>query len=65
MISELKKQIAELDAKISGIQAQCSHPPLAVVKVAKADTGNYDPSTDRYWNACRCGLCEKTWEEPQ
>lgn len=65
MIKELKAQIRELQASIATIQDICIHPEEAVIKVAGANTGNYDPSADCYWYTCTCGLCDKMWTEDQ
>ena len=29
----------------------------------KGDTGNYDPTCDRYWDECKCPDCDKFWME--
>lgn len=62
-IDHLREEIAELQSKIATIQALCSHPAPVVTKEHHANTGNYDPTCDRYWTTFRCGLCEKFWTE--
>jgi len=63
IIEKLKSQISELYKQVETIQAQCSHPKEAVTKKHSADTGNYDPSADRYWTDFTCDLCQKHWTE--
>ena len=41
----------------------CKHP--SVSKVARSNTGNYDPHADSYWYACSCPDCGKKWDEDQ
>ena len=44
-------------------QQLCTHPDLK--KTHKADTGNYDPSANRYWVEFECPDCGKKWVEEQ
>lgn len=46
---------------LARLQQICAHP--AVIRTPHADTGNYDRSQDRYWEACSCPDCGKIWEE--
>lgn len=62
-VATLKTQIADLEARVSEIQTQCSHPAAALTKKHGASTGNYDPSNDGYWTEFHCGLCDKHWTE--
>lgn len=53
----------KLHAQLLKLQDECQHPD--VKKVARANTGNYDPSADSYWNDCKCPDCGKHWVEDQ
>jgi hypothetical protein len=53
----------EIELKIKKYQEKCKHEN--VIKVAKADTGNWCPVDDEYWYECRCPDCDKRWTEPQ
>ena len=64
-VSEYKERISQLNNLIEEIQDQCSHPEKAINKIAKSNTGNFDPSEDKYWYHCYCTLCEKSWNESQ
>jgi hypothetical protein len=59
----IEREIAALQKELSDHQRKCKHPNA--IKTPKADTGNYDPSEDRYWYECRCPLCLKHWFEDQ
>jgi hypothetical protein len=65
MTSILKKRksiqakINELEEQLQSLRESCTHPN--VVKTHKADTGNYDPSTDCYWTEFKCPDCGKFW----
>lgn len=61
IIEEYEKQISELYAKIQAIQNECSHPKAGLKETRKGDSGNYDPTQDRYWTEYNCGLCKKHW----
>lgn len=52
----LKKQ-RELQNEI------CTHPNVS--RIAKGNTGNYDPMEDRYWYTCSCPDCRRVWTEDQ
>ena len=45
------------------LQSKCTHPD--VTKEYKSNTGNYDPSADRYWINFHCHVCDKKWTEDQ
>jgi hypothetical protein len=62
-IQFLNKRKNKLLAQIDKIQTECSHP--FVTKVHRSNTGNYDPSTDCYWDECSCPDCGKYWTQPQ
>jgi len=40
-------------------------PHTDATKTARANTGNYDPSTNCYWWAHHCPDCGRSWETPQ
>lgn len=65
IVAEIKADIAKLQLRLTTIQSECTHPAAALSKIAKGDTGNYDPSADYYWYECHCLLCDKQWREPQ
>ena len=44
---------------IARVQSKCSHKK--VEKKHRGDTGNYDPSNDRYWTEMYCPTCDKRW----
>lgn len=59
-VDKLKEKIAKLEEEIREIQSECKHEYVQVTP--KGDTGNYDPSNDRYWNEYFCPDCEKRWD---
>lgn len=65
VIEQIDKQITELQKKKEAIQNECSHPLSALEINYRSDTGNYDPSSDKYWKDMDCGLCGKHWTEDQ
>lgn len=64
-VDDIKAEIKKLSAELKEIQDECSHPESCTTKVAKSNTGNYDPSCDRYWYDFHCSLCDKRWSEDQ
>lgn len=56
-------KLAKIQQAIRALQNECKHPNHT--KVAKSNTGNYDPSADCYWYECRCPDCGKYWHEDQ
>jgi hypothetical protein len=66
-VNEKLKRLAELAVPLQRerdrLQAACKHQKH--VKVAHANTGNYDPSADYYWYRIECLSCGKRWEEEQ
>ena len=46
-------------AKLHAAQDKCAHPDPIVSH--HADTGNYDPTADRYWDEFSCPDCTKKW----
>ncbi len=64
-VQELNEKIGKLLMKVAKIQEACDHPKETLDKVARANTGNYDPSSDHYWWDLHCHKCNKTWMEDQ
>jgi len=62
-VAQIKQDIKKLYEAEALIQAQCRHPNLK--KVAKSNTGNYDPHANCYWYEFKCPDCKKQWEEDQ
>ena len=62
-MQRIVKEIEKLRVEEKSIQEACQHPD--VEKVAGSNTGNYDPSSDRYWYDCNCPDCLKRWTEDQ
>lgn len=60
---DVQKTINENQSTLKWIQHKCTHPD--VIKEYKANTGNYDPSSDRYWINFHCPDCDKRWREDQ
>lgn len=59
----LKRAKAELEAaerayhaKLRMVQRRCKHKHGT--RIARSNSGNYDPSADRYWFELRCPQCE-------
>jgi len=42
-----------------------SCPHVGATVVPRGDTGNYDPSADRYWNDHHCPDCGRFWQTDQ
>lgn len=59
----LRWQIVSAEQDLRTLQAACPH--TQVTKVAKSNTGNYDPSVDSYWYEFSCPDCGKWWTEDQ
>ena len=56
LIEEMRKKIAEAEAKIAELQECCPHPePAIVVKSVGTDSAG-----DQFRN-CICGLCNKSF----
>jgi len=56
-------RIAKLNEMLKAHQEECPHHD--VVSEYKSNTGNYDPSSDKYWINYTCPLCLKHWSEDQ
>ncbi len=59
-VTALWKRIHDAHKEIDKLQSECSHP--GATKKHCGDTGNYDPSCDRYWTEFKCPNCDKQWE---
>lgn len=59
----LTAQIKGLQEELARVQKYCKHK--RATKIARANTGNYDPMDDRYWYECECPTCLLTWYEDQ
>ncbi len=62
-VNNIKLQLTKLSEELSDLQLICSHPTESVTKRHESDTGNYDPSQDRYWTDFTCSECDKRWTE--
>lgn len=62
-VQAIRLKINALVDQITEIQDACEHPN--VLKKARSNTGNYDPSNDSYWYDCHCPDCDKFWQEDQ
>lgn len=62
-VDEIKLTLTRLHEELQDIQTVCSHPKEGLIKRHESDTGNYDPSQDRYWTDFTCTLCDKRWTE--
>jgi len=62
-ISDLRKQICDINQKIISIQTKCSHPEEAVEEHQTMWIRYLDLSRDCYWIDKYCTLCEKSWRE--
>lgn len=62
-IQKIRTKISDLNLKIKDIQDNCFHP--IVKRIAKSNSGNYDPHADSYWYEFYCQECGKYWQEDQ
>lgn len=62
-IETCQKIITAAEECIRTIQAKCEHPTETLFAVAGANTGNWCPQDDCYWQDYRCQLCDKYWRE--
>jgi hypothetical protein len=62
--ARLDEEQRKLDCELDYLQnTVCTHPNST--KLACCNTGNYDPSADRYWYQCQCPDCGLYWTEDQ
>lgn len=57
----IESNLQKYNQQLKVLQETCEHTGLQ--KQHKADTGNYDPSADRYWTEFTCPDCGKKWTE--
>ena len=62
-VDAIKLKLTNLYDELIDLQTICPHPTDAVFKRPESDTGNYDPSQDRYWTDFTCSHCDKRWTE--
>jgi hypothetical protein len=62
-VEKLEHARSIIDKKITAVQNSCKHPIDHVKSKNGANTGNYDPHSDRYWVDHRCDICHKWWRE--
>jgi hypothetical protein len=67
-MTTIRKRYQQLQARIdraregiAALQQECPH--ANVEKQHRADTGNYDLSSDRYWTEFTCADCGHRWTE--
>lgn len=63
MITQLKAEIAALNAQIKEIQDECSHPNLARTTEYSEGTDEIGTTVTSKSNFHICSLCEKRWSE--
>jgi hypothetical protein len=59
-VAQLEQQKAEIEEQIFELRQKCRH--VRVKHKYASDTGNYDPSCDRYWSEYRCKTCGAKWD---
>lgn len=59
----INKRIQKAYKELADLQNSCPH--TNVTRTPKANTGNYDPSADRYWYEFKCPDCGKFWIKDQ
>ena len=62
----IKNQIDYYAAERETIINDCvksNHNKQKVKRIHKGNTGNYDPSSDCYWDVCECLFCGHKWTE--
>lgn len=62
---KLEKELSKINKKIQEIREKCPHPDKTLEKINIGDTGNYDPSSDRYYSNFFCARCGERWTEDQ
>jgi phosphoenolpyruvate carboxylase len=63
MREHYQKQIRHAQQALITLAETCPHD--RATKTARADTGNYSRSDDRYWWQHVCPDCGRAWETPQ
>jgi hypothetical protein len=62
-MDKLRQKISKLCIELEDLKGQCTHPDL--IGEYGANTGNYDPSCDKYWVQFYCPCCGERWREDQ
>ena len=60
-VEQIKGHQEALHTELEYIQSKCKHNKAT--KKHRANTGNYDPSYDKYWTEFHCPICDKRWRE--
>lgn len=60
-VEHARKKVCKWQHKLQQLQDRCPHPEENLTKHSGANTGNYDPSADTYWEDCHCSNCDKHW----
>ena len=59
MYKDIQNKLSVARRDLAELQATCLHP--SPQKTHRANTGNYDPSSDCYWTDFACLDCGKSW----
>jgi hypothetical protein len=59
-VAQLEQQKAIIEGQIVELRQKCKH--VNIKHKYASDTGNYDPSCDRYWAEYRCRTCGARWD---
>jgi hypothetical protein len=57
----IESALQKYNQQLKELQYSCGHPN--VQKKHRANTGNYDPSSNYYWTEFTCPDCKKFWTE--
>ena len=57
----ITREIEILQQELRQHQEKCKHKQATFKH--KANTGNYDPHSDKYWKDWKCPTCLKRWTE--
>lgn len=58
---QIERRLSNAQQEMNELRTVCPHTDVS--RLAKADTGNWSPSDDRYWDDCVCLHCGKHWTE--
>jgi len=58
-VIEIKNEQQSLVEELQEIQRKCKH--IRTNEKDCGNTGNYDPTADRYWTEYHCLMCDKKW----
>lgn len=65
IVTDIHKQIKELQDKLKKIQEECNHPLSARDYVNHGGGRTYDNPQGDYWTVHTCQLCGKKWHTDQ